>query len=135
MLEKGGVIVSLVGYAIASTLGDNLSLVVSVVFIVGGVAGAIMGTRQKATNQGLRDAGYAWREERDAERAKADRLTTEKADLTAKVSRLEEELRHRPEISEVVTEIRAGQSELSKAIAANTEAVRFLASRLSDSSQ
>jgi hypothetical protein len=134
LLEKGGIAITGIGYLVATTLGDNLGLVVSVVFIVGGLSGAIMGARQKAANQALRDAGQAWRDERDAERARADRVERENADLTAKIGRVEEELRARPEISEIVKEIRAGNGEMVKAITATTTAVQFLASRIPESS-
>jgi hypothetical protein len=133
LFEKVGLLCSVAG-TVGAFATDNAGVTIAMLpIIIGGVSAAIWGARQKGNNQALKDAGYAWREERDAERAKADRLELEKVELQHLIDQLRNELSKRPDVGEIVHEIRAGNEALVAALAQNTEAVRFLATNLAAS--
>lgn len=60
---------------------DSFTFGSLIVALIVGAAGIWSGVISKRRTEDLRTAANAWKEERDAERAKADRLEQEKADL------------------------------------------------------
>lgn len=132
VIEKLGVLAAGTG-VVGTAFADHLDIIVSLILVVGGVASAIVGARAKGSNQALRTTGQAWREERDAERAKADRLEQEKAEYQLRLQRAEDEvkeLRGRTDVAAYADQAHKDHLEAMSAIGGLTEAVKFLATGL-----
>lgn len=85
-----------------SDIGQLAAIVVGSIFVIGLVIAAIYGLRDKESRKAAENAAGAWKEERDAAIARADRLNEELAEAKARITVLEgkvEELAGRPDMT------------------------------------
>jgi hypothetical protein len=130
--QSVGTAVSALGVVVAVTADPSRILVggVALIAVVGGIVAAIYATKRKAELEAANGAAAAWKEERDAEKAKADRLDLALRDEIAARQQAES----RTDIRRIEKLCADNHSDVLKilkgledALRANTTAVEFLA--------
>lgn len=133
-------LMSVGGVALAAASTDLVVSGAAMITIVAGIAGAVYGTKRKTELVAARGEAEAWRGERDAAVAKADRIEAENRRLVEEVAHLREQT-NLSSIVETLQAVAARASEehgqivvalkgIETSLIQNTEAVKFLAAQV-----